>query len=100
MEPNCQKHTAEIEALKDNNSRIMERLDRMEEKMDEKFDELKTTLTAFISAAPAKFASRDEFDKQKLELEGVKGAFRALLWIVMGGGAAIAAFLKFVMKVF
>jgi tetrahydromethanopterin S-methyltransferase subunit G len=100
MEANCQKHSAEIEALKENNSRIMERLDRFEEKVDKKFDELKTALTAFTNSAPAMFASREEFEKQKLELEGVKGAFKAFMWIVMGGGAAIGAFLKFVLKVF
>jgi hypothetical protein len=100
MEANCQKHTAEIEALKDNNSRIMERLDRMEEKMDEKFDELKTTLTSFISAAPAKFASRDEFESQKIEIERVRGAFRLFYWMISGGLLAFIAFLKFVFKAF
>jgi uncharacterized coiled-coil DUF342 family protein len=96
MEANCQKHTAEIEALKDNNSRIMERLDRLEEKMDE----TNNMIREFIASAPAKFASRDEFESQKIEIERVRGAFRLFYWMISGGALAFVAFLKFVFKVF
>jgi tetratricopeptide (TPR) repeat protein len=55
---------------------------------------------AFIAAAPAKFASRDEFDKQKMEIEKAKGALGLAYWIMGGGALALVAFLKFVAKLF
>jgi len=92
----CAKHLSEVASLKTDNSRIMERLDRLEDKMDE----TNNMIREFIAAAPAKFASRDEFDKQKMEIEKAKGALGLAYWIMGGGALALVAFLKFVAKLF
>ena len=92
----CAKHMADVAAIKTDNSRIMERLDKLESKMDE----TNNMIREFIASAPAKFASREEFDKQKLELERVRGAFGIIFWAIGGGVVSLIAFLKYVAKAF
>jgi hypothetical protein len=91
---NCERHTAEISALQNNNERIMERLDRLEDKVDEN----NNLIRDFIASSPSKFASRTEFDEQKMEIERVRGAFRAFYWIAstLGVGGIFAVIRYFI----
>lgn len=78
----------------------MERLEKVETKQDETLaaiHEIKQQLTQMCGA----YVRKDEFDKQKEEIDQAKGMIKIVYWLTAGGGlAGLAAFAKAVLRIF